>query len=50
MKLVAPTVGAETGALAWAATQVQIVPTGRRHSLPRLEDPEGVVYLHGGEH
>jgi anaerobic selenocysteine-containing dehydrogenase len=40
----------ETGMLAWAATRVQIAPTGRRHSLARLESPEGVEYLRGGEH
>lgn len=39
----------ETGALMWAATRVWIIPTGRRCSLARLESPEGVEYLRGGE-
>ena len=50
MKLVVPSADDETGALTWATTQVQIVPAGRRHSLARLENPEGVAYLRGGEH
>jgi anaerobic selenocysteine-containing dehydrogenase len=50
MKLVVPSADDETGALAWATTQVQIVPAGRRQRLARLENPGGVEYLRGAEH
>jgi anaerobic selenocysteine-containing dehydrogenase len=50
VRLLGSTCDEETDMLAWAATRVQIVPTDRRHSLARLESPEGVEYLRGGEH
>ncbi len=50
IRLLAPAVVGDTGSLAWAATRVRIVPTGRQHALARLESPEGVEYLRGGEH
>ena len=50
VKLLVPEVDDDTGALAWAATRVLIVPTGRRHPRARLESGEGVEHLRGGEH
>jgi hypothetical protein len=50
VKLLAHSADDETGALAWAAMRVRVVPTGRRHSLARLESPEGVEFLRGGEY
>jgi hypothetical protein len=38
----------DTGALAWAATQVWIVPTDCQHPLARLESSEGMKYLREG--
>ena len=37
------------GALAWAATRVKIVPTGRRHPRGLLESGGRVEHLLGGE-
>jgi anaerobic selenocysteine-containing dehydrogenase len=48
IQLLVPAVVGDTGALAWAATRVQIVPTDRRHALARLESPEGIEYLREG--
>ncbi len=48
VKLLAPAADEATGALAWAATRVRIVPTGRQHALARLENAEGMEYLREG--
>ena len=37
LRVLAPVMQAETGALAWSATRVRIAPTGRRTRLPRIE-------------
>ena len=51
LKLLVPAAVEATGALAWGATRVRLEKTGRTHTLPRLESPEGVEYLRtGGEH
>lgn len=46
--LLVPSVDEASGALAWGATQVRIEKTGRKRSLARLEDPEGVAFLSSG--
>lgn len=48
VRLLVSPVDEETGSLAWAATRVRLVPTGRCHTLARLESAEGVAHLHGG--
>ncbi len=48
VKLLAPAADDDTGALAWAATRVRIVPAGRQHALARLENAEGMEYLGEG--
>ncbi|HUW09657.1 MAG TPA: hypothetical protein VM537_07985 [Anaerolineae bacterium] len=48
VQLLVPELDSETGGLAWAATRVKVVPTGRRHALARLESAEGVEHLRGG--
>ena len=48
VQLPVPELDGKTGGLASAATRVQIVRTGRRHALARLESAEGVEYLRGG--
>jgi molybdopterin-containing oxidoreductase family iron-sulfur binding subunit len=45
VRLLVSPVDEETGSLAWAATRVRLIPTGRRHTLARLESAEGVAYL-----
>lgn len=42
--LLAPRVEVRSGGLAWAATRVTIIPTGRRRRLARLESNIGVEY------
>jgi molybdopterin-containing oxidoreductase family iron-sulfur binding subunit len=37
LRILAPVVQAQTGALAWSATRVRIAATGRRTRLPRIE-------------
>lgn len=50
IELLAPLTGESTGALAWAATRVQIAPTGRKSPLARMENPEGITRgLHDAE-
>jgi len=48
--LLVPSADEESGALAWGATRVRIERTGRKHSLARLENPEGVEFLRGEGH
>ncbi len=45
IQVLVPAVVKDSGALAWAATRVRIEPTGRRHSLARLEHPQGVRWM-----
>jgi molybdopterin-containing oxidoreductase family iron-sulfur binding subunit len=50
-ELLVPDVAEYTGALTWAATPVQVVPTGTSHGLARLESAEGMAFLReAGEH
>ena len=37
LRILAPVMQEQTGALAWSATRVRIAPTGRRTRLPRIE-------------
>ncbi|MCY4436108.1 MAG: molybdopterin-dependent oxidoreductase [Chloroflexi bacterium] len=37
LRMLAPVIQEQTGALAWSATRVRIAPTGRRTRLPRIE-------------
>jgi anaerobic selenocysteine-containing dehydrogenase len=39
--LLAPVTDPETGALAWGATRVRLMPTGRKRTLARLESLDG---------
>jgi len=39
--LLAPASDQETGALAWGATRVSVIPTGRKYTLARLESLDG---------
>jgi len=39
--LVAPVTDPDTGALAWGATRVRLIPTGRKKKLARLESLDG---------
>jgi anaerobic selenocysteine-containing dehydrogenase len=39
--LLAPVSDQETGSLAWGATRVQVIPTGRKHTIARLESLDG---------
>jgi molybdopterin-containing oxidoreductase family iron-sulfur binding subunit len=48
--LLVPSADEESGALAWGATRVRIEKTGKKHSLARLENPEGIDFLHGEGH
>jgi anaerobic selenocysteine-containing dehydrogenase len=50
LDLLVPAADEASGALAWAATRVRIEKTGRKHSLARLEDPEGIDFLSGEGH
>jgi anaerobic selenocysteine-containing dehydrogenase len=47
MTLLAPVTDADTGGLAWGATRVRLVPTGRKKILARVEslDGEGREFL-----
>jgi anaerobic selenocysteine-containing dehydrogenase len=50
-ELLLPNVAEYTGALTWAVTPVQVVPTGDSHDLARLESAEGMAFLREtGEH
>jgi anaerobic selenocysteine-containing dehydrogenase len=50
-ELLLPNVAEYTGALTWAVTPVQVVPTGTSHDLARLESAEGMAFLReAGEH
>ena len=49
-RLLVPAADDETGTLAWAATRVQIIPTGRCMSVARLENRDGVEHIRGGGH
>ncbi len=50
-ELLLPDVAEYTGALSWAVTPVQVVPTGTSHNLARLESAEGMAFLReAGEH
>jgi len=40
--ILTPHLSDETGELAWAATRVKVIPTGRKQILPTLEDNIGV--------
>jgi anaerobic selenocysteine-containing dehydrogenase len=48
--LLVPAADEESGALAWAATRVRIEKTGKKRSLARLENPEGIDFLSGEGH
>lgn len=50
LDLLFPASGEDSTALSWATTRVRLEKTGRRKELARLEDPEGIAYLQGGEH
>jgi anaerobic selenocysteine-containing dehydrogenase len=41
MDLLAPASDQQTGALAWGATRVRVIPTGRKYTLARLESLDG---------
>jgi anaerobic selenocysteine-containing dehydrogenase len=41
LRLVAPVTDPDTGALAWGATRVRLTPTGKKHTLARLESLDG---------
>jgi anaerobic selenocysteine-containing dehydrogenase len=41
MDLISPASDQETGALAWGATRVRVIPTGRKYILARLESLDG---------
>ena len=47
--LIVPVKEGEIVEFASGATRVRVEPTGRRSSLARLEDPEGVEYVRGHE-
>lgn len=49
VKVLVPVTDSVTGALAWGATRVRVEKTEERKELARLESPEGVEYLRGGE-
>jgi hypothetical protein len=49
MGILVSATSAETGRLVWGATRVRVEKTDRRQALARLESPEGVEYLRGGE-
>ena len=49
-RLLVPAADDETGTLVWAATRVQIIPTGRCMSVARLENRDGVEHMRGGGH
>jgi anaerobic selenocysteine-containing dehydrogenase len=50
-ELLVPGVAEYTGALTWAVTPVQVVPTGTSRGLARLESAEGTAFLReAGEH
>ena len=50
LSILSPSADSDTGALAWAATRVRIVPTGRRASLPKFENSKPDLAVDEGRH
>lgn len=50
LSILSPMSDSETGALAWAATRVQIVPTGRWSRLPKFENTKPELSVDEGHH
>jgi len=50
LSILSPKSDSETGALAWAATRVQIVPTGRWSRLPKFENTKPELSVDEGHH